>query len=250
MSLYTDCIMISSFVNTLLSTLSDATQNPISIFIFSILFALVISLLLAMIFPVWRSALVKIKLLEQDERPSSLLIWIIGIIILVKLIQAFLIQPFIVDGGSMLPTYHNQEFLLVDKLSYLLHTPNRGDVMIFKLYENNNNPYEGKYLIKRVIGLPNEHIVVKSGVTTIYNKENPQGFVIDEPYVMYKDLSKDTDLELGDGKYFVMGDNRAQSYDSRSWGTLDSTNIKGQVLFRVYPFSTMSYEPGQYMYSK
>jgi signal peptidase I len=150
----------------------------------------------------------------------------------------------------MLPTYHNQEFLLVDKLSYILSTPHRGDVMIFKLYENGVNPYNGKYLIKRVIGLPGERIVVQDGVTTIYNKANPDGFVLDESYIMFKDFRKNTDVMLDDHQYFMMGDNRAQSYDSRDWGPLDSANIKGQVLFRVFPLSTMSYEPGQFLYTK
>ncbi len=243
--------MINSYITgTITSAISDATQNSISLFIFSALSVLIISLILASIFPVWREALVKIKILEQDERPSSLLTWILGIVILVKLIQSFLIQPFIVDGGSMLPTYHNREFLLVDKLSYLIHSPKRGDVMIFKLFENNNNPYEGKYLIKRVIGLPNERVVINNGATTIYNKENPKGFVLEEPFVMYKDLQKNRDVTLDDHHYFMMGDNRAQSFDSRDWGPLDATNVKGQVLFRVYPFSVMSYEPGAYMYNK
>jgi signal peptidase I len=200
--------------------------------------------------PSWRDRLISLKLLEEDEKPSSLLAWIIGIIIVVKLVQGFLIQPFIVDGGSMLPTYHSEEFLLVDKLSYLLHPPKRGDVMIFKLYENSNNPYQGKHLIKRVIGLPNERVVVNNGVTTIYNKENPKGFVVVEPFVTYKDLHKNVDITLDDHHYFMMGDNRAQSYDSRDWGPLDSVNIKGQVLFRIYPFNVASYEPGQYMYTK
>src|SRR3989344_754106 len=122
-------------MNSLLETFSDISQNPISLTIFAVLLLLVISLILASIFPSWRETLVKIKLLEADERPSSLLAWIIGIIIVVKLIQGFLIQPFIVDGGSMLPTYHNQEFLLVDKFSYYANAPSRGDVVIFKLYE-------------------------------------------------------------------------------------------------------------------
>jgi signal peptidase I len=150
----------------------------------------------------------------------------------------------------MLPTYHSEEFLLVDKLSYLLHKPKRGDVMIFKLYENNNNPYEGKHLIKRVIGLPGDHVVVTNGITTIYNKENPKGFVIDESYIIYKDLHKNADVTLDDHHYFMMGDNRAQSYDSRDWGPLDEVNIKGQVLFRIYPFNVASYEPGRYTYPK
>jgi signal peptidase I len=150
----------------------------------------------------------------------------------------------------MLPTYHNQEFLLVDKLSFLIGTPSRGDVIIFKLYENNNNPYEGKYLIKRVIGLPGEQVIVKRGVTTIYNQENQNGFILDEPYVEYKESQKDISMTLDDHHYFVMGDNRAQSYDSRDWGALDDKYIKGQVLFRIYPFKQAGYEPGRYTFIK
>jgi signal peptidase I len=242
--------MFSSIANAVFSSVSDMTQNPVSITIFGILSLVIVLLGIAIFSPAVRDMLVRIKLLEEDEEPSSLLIWIIGIIILVKLVQAFLIQPFIVDGASMLPTYHNQEFLLVDKLSYHLETPSRGDIMIFKLYENNNNPYEGKHLIKRVIGLPNERVVVKGGVTTIYNTKNPNGFILDEPYVEYKETQKDVDLTLNDHQYFVMGDNRAQSYDSRDWGALDAVNIKGQVLFRIYPFKAAGYEPGRYSFIK
>jgi signal peptidase I len=226
------------------------TQNPVSITIFGILTLVVCSLCIAMFSSSARDVLVRIKLLEEDEEPSSLLIWIISIIILVKLVQAFLIQPFIVDGASMLPTYHNKEFLLVDKFSYRVKNPERGDVMIFKLYENTNNPYEGKHLIKRVIGLPGERVVVKNAITTIYNKKNPNGFVLDEPFVSFKDITKDVNVTLDEYHYFVMGDNRAQSYDSRDWGALDEINIKGQVLFRVYPFKQAGYEPGRYSFTK
>ena len=242
--------MFSSITNIILSSLSDISQNPVSITIFSVLALFIVALFLAMISTTWRDRLIFCKLLEEDEKPSSLLLWILGIIIVVKLIQGFIIQPFIVDGGSMLPTYHNGEFLLVDKLSYHLHKPKRGDVMIFKLYENNNNPYEGKHLIKRVIGLPNERVQVENGITTIYNKENPNGFVIDEPFISFKETHKNVDIVLDDTHYFMMGDNRSQSYDSRDWGALDEVNIKGQVLFRVYPFKSATYEPGQYKYAK
>ncbi len=218
--------------------------------IFGLLFALMVALLFAIVYPSWRYNLIRYKLLEEDEHPASLLLWIIGIIIVVKLIQGFLVQPFIVDGGSMLPTYHNKEFLLVDKLTYRLEEPARGDVIIFRLYENKNNPYEGKYLIKRLIGKPGERIVVNNGVTTIYNKENPNGFTLDESFVTYKETEKDVDITLDKDHYFVMGDNRAQSYDSRDWGPLLASQIKGQVLFRVYPFSVASYEPGQRVFNK
>ena len=240
--------MFSSIANVILGSLSDMTQNPVSITIFGILSLLIVALAIAIFSPLTRDVLIRIKILEEDEEPSSLLLWIIGIIIVVKLVQAFLIQPFIVDGASMLPTYHNQEFLLVDKLSYHLHVPARGDIMIFKLYENINNPYEGKHLIKRVIGLPDERVVVKNGITTIYNKSNPGGFILDEPYVEYKDTQKEVDVTLDDHHYFVMGDNRSGSFDSRGWGPLPKENIDGRALLRLWPLSSIDYLPAHESY--
>lgn len=242
--------MIQTLVNSFIDSLTDVAQNPLSITIFLILSFLVISLIFASIFDSWREVLVNIKFLEEDERPSSLLLWIVCVIILVKLVQSFLIQPFIVDGGSMLNTFHNKEFLLVDKLSYRLHTPHRGDVMIFKLYEGGANQFTGKYLIKRVIGLPDERVVVKNGITTIYNKDNPNGFVLEEPFVTYKELGKNVDMTLDAHSYFMMGDNRSQSYDSRDWGPLNEKDIRGQVLLRVIPLSLFAYEPGRFVYTK
>ena len=242
--------LYTTVTSSVLESITDVLQNPVSIVIFSILSILIIALIFATISPLWRNGLVAIKILEEDERPSSLLLWIIVIIIIVKCVQGFIIQPFIVDGGSMLPTYHNKEFLLVDKFSYLVGEPARGDVMIFKLYEGGDNPYIGKHLIKRVIGLPGERVVVRDGITTIYNRANPDGFVVEEPYVTYKEPKKNVDVTLDAHHYFMMGDNRSQSYDSRDWGPLDEKNIKGQVLLRLYPLSVFTYEPGQYHYSK
>lgn len=242
--------MLDTLVHKLLETFSDVSQNPLALAIFGIITLLVFLLILATIFPFWRRALVGAKLLEEDERPSSLLLWILSVVIVVKIAQVYIVQPFIVDGGSMLPTFHNKEFLLVDKFSYIVGNPERGEVMIFKLYEGGNTPYTGKHLIKRVIGLPGERVVVQNGTTTIYNKENPEGFQLDESFAVYKDREKSVDITLGEDDYFVMGDNRAQSYDSRDWGPLDRENVKGRVLFRIYPFSAASYEPGRYVYTK
>jgi signal peptidase I len=242
--------MFISLLNQAHGSVSDIAQNPIALVIFGIISLLIFFLILATIFPRVRRALVSVRLLEEDERPSSLLLWILTIIIIVKLVQSFIIQPFIVDGNSMLSTFHNGEFLLVDKLSFEIGTPKRGEVAIFKLYEGGSNPYTGKYLIKRIIGLPGERVIVQNGVTTIYNEENPQGFILDESFVTYRDLSKNVDVTLDETHYFMMGDNRAQSYDSRDWGPLDRADMKGQVLFRMYPFNVAGYEPGRYMYTK
>jgi signal peptidase I len=238
--------MLNSFFSEAVANIS---QNNLTLAISLFIALLIIILILATLFPYWRSVLVRTKFLEQDEKPSSLLVWVISIVIIVKLVQVFVIQPFIVDGGSMLPTFHNKEFLLVDKLSYRIGTPHRGDVAIFILYEGTSNQYTGKHLIKRVIGLPGERVVIKNGVTTIYNTDHPEGFVLDESYVVYKDLIKTVDVTLDDTHFFMMGDNRAQSYDSREWGPLHGDNLKGQVLLRVYPFKAAGYEPGRYMYT-
>lgn len=242
--------MSSSLMNYMLGSLSDTLQNPIALIIFGIISILVVLLILASFSPGWRTTLIKYHILEKEEKPVSLLIWIVGIVVTVKLLQTFIIQPFIVDGGSMLPTFHNREFLLVDKLSYRVQNPHRGDVAIFKLYEGSQNPYSGKHLIKRIIGLPGERVVVRDGRTFIYNATNLDGFELDESYVTYKDLSKNIDLTLGADEYFMMGDNRAQSYDSRSWGALKEKDLKGQVLFRIYPFANAAHEPGRFLYTK
>ncbi len=242
--------MLSTIMQPILDSFTDVAQNPISISIIVIISLLLVSLLLAMIFPSCRELLVRGRILEEDEKPSSLFYWILIVIIIVKCIQAFIIQPFIVDGGSMLPTFHNREFLLVDKLSYKFETPKRGDVTVFKLYEGNPNAYTGKHLIKRIIGLPGERVVIQQGITTIYNAEHPEGFILDETYVKEKDTSKNANIILDEDHYFVMGDNRAQSYDSRDWGPLEEINIRGRALLRIYPLSEISYTPGGHTYSQ
>jgi signal peptidase I len=93
-------------------------------------------------------------------------------------------------------------------------------------------------------------VVVNNGITTIYNKENPNGFTLDESFITYKETEKNVDITLDKDHYFVMGDNRSQSYDSRDWGPLLASQIKGQVLFRIYPFNVASYEPGQRIFNK
>lgn len=242
--------MFASLTSRLLESVSDVSQNPIAVLIFGIISLLILLLLLAIVFPFWRTVLTKTKILEEDEHPASFLLWIVSIVIIVKVVQVFLLQPFIVDGGSMLPTFHNKEFLLVDKLSYRMGNPARGDVVIFKLYEPGAGTYKGKYLIKRVMGLPGDRVVIWDGKTTIYNEANPGGFLLEENFVTHKDVNKNTETVLGPEEYFVMGDNRTQSYDSRDWGTLHRENVRGRVLFRVYPIDAFGYVPGQHRYER
>ncbi len=175
------------------------------------------------------------------------------IVILVILpIRIFVAQPFIVVGTSMEPTFVNNEYLIVDELTYRLSEPHRGDVIVFKF---DNNPSKStdsgtvtnpsKYFIKRLIGLPGETIDIRDGKVTIVNDKNPAGFVLNETYI--KDLPTNTmTVTLEKGKYFVMGDNREVSYDSRSWGQLDGHKIVGKVFVRLLPPQKIGIFPGSF----
>lgn len=162
--------------------------------------------------------------------------------IIVVPIRMFIAQPFIVDGRSMEPTFSTGQYLIVDEISYKFENPKRGDIIIFKYPKN-----ESKYFIKRLIGIPGDTIDIKNGVVTIKTKNNPAGFKLKEPYVK---LKKDDTMtrELGNNEYFVMGDNRAESFDSRAWGDVPRKLIVGRALIRLFPVSKASLMPGKYKY--
>ena len=156
-------------------------------------------------------------------------------------IRWFVAEPFIVNGASMDPTFATGQFLVVDRMTYRFEAPQRGDVIVF---EYPNDP--STYYIKRIIGLPEETISIKDGQVTIINKDNPKGLVLNEPYIATEHLSHDTSTTtLTSTQYFVMGDNRAQSSDSRFWGPLESHFIIGRPIVRLLPVTTLSLWPGQ-----
>jgi signal peptidase I len=157
-------------------------------------------------------------------------------------IRFFIAEPFVVNGASMDPTFATGQFLIVDRLTYRFEAPQRGDVVVFK-YPNNPKVY----FIKRIIGLPGETVSIKNGTVTIINEEHPQGLVLDESYIDTAHTSRETtSSKLGEDQYFVMGDNRAQSSDSRVWGTLDKKLIAGRPIIRLLPINTLSVLPGIY----
>lgn len=173
-------------------------------------------------------------------------------------IRTFLVQPFMVDGPSMSPTFETGHYLLVNKLSNYLETPKRLDVVVFdipdseaqyhtclipNLISNSCLITSKRYLIKRVIGLPGEKVSVMNGVTTIYNKENPNGFILDEQFVKHPSYMSD-ERTLADNEYYVMGDNRANSSDSRYFGPVNFEKIVGTPLVRLWPVSLISIKPG------
>ncbi len=159
-------------------------------------------------------------------------------------IRMFIAQPFVVSGDSMLPTFQNGEYLIVDQLSYLRGEPSRGDVIVFHYPKD-----PSKFFIKRVIGLPNEKINIKNSSITIINETHPDGFKLDEPYLNEKFVTSEN-YTTGEKEYFVMGDNRNRSSDSRIWGTLSRKSITGRAYLRLLPISEAAYLPGLYKEEK
>jgi len=170
-------------------------------------------------------------------------------LIIVAPIRMFIAQPFVVSGESMFPTFHNGEYLIVDELSYLIGSPDRGDVIIFR-YPGDTK----RFFIKRIIGMPNEEVSIKDGVVTIINKENPNGFTLTEPYIDEK-FNTTSSYKTESDEYFVMGDNRNRSSDSRVWAEPLTTKLTdkliiGRAYLRLFPLKTISYLPGYYQETK
>lgn len=173
------------------------------------------------------------------------------------IIRTLLVQPFLVEGPSMMPTFQSGNYLLVDKFSYkFLGDPARGDVVIFDIPDpkhtfhtcllpvGNSCWFEtNRYLIKRIIGLPGEKVSILGGVVTIYNKDNPNGLILDDKEIQFKSDMSD-ERTLGPDEYYVMGDNRANSSDSRYWGALPKENIVGKPFVRITPPSEIGLWPG------
>jgi|SRR3989344_1268873 len=143
--------------------------------------------------------------------------------------RLFIAQPFIVEGASMYPTFDNGDYLIVDELSYRFKGPERGSVLVFRYPKD-----PSKSFIKRVVGLPGELVALEDGGIVITSSEHPQGLALEEPYVKLKKGDK-LSYALGQGEYYVLGDNRAQSADSRLWGPVPEDNIIGRPIIRLLP---------------
>ena len=159
---------------------------------------------------------------------------VISIAIIVP-VRYFLIQPFVVRGASMEPNFYDHEYLIIDELSYRLGDPERGDIVVFEYPRDPD-----QFFIKRVIGLPGETVEVSNGEITIYNDENPVGRVLEEEYIGSERTLGKKKVELNPNEYFVLGDNRGYSLDSRSFGPIIDEDIIGKVWIRGFPFNRIS----------
>ncbi len=188
----------------------------------------------------------------SDQNAAKATVWqvivewvkVIAIALLISLpIRFFIAEPFVVNGASMDPTFSTGQFLIVDRLTYRFEEPRRGDVIIFEY------PVNPKvYYIKRIIGLPGETIEIKDGRVFVKSAASSTVPVeLDEPYVEPIHYSRENlKTILGPTEYFVMGDNRAESADSRLWGSLERDRIIGRPIVRLMPLNVLSILPGEY----
>jgi signal peptidase I len=164
------------------------------------------------------------------------------VLLVVVPVRLFVAQPFIVVGPSMEPNFFSNNYLIVDELSYHLRSPERGEVVVL------HDPRDHKmFLIKRVIGLPGDTVEIADGNVTIKNSEHPDGMKLTEPYISAPGRSDEhMSVDLANDQYFVMGDNRPYSLDSRALGPVSDTLIVGRALVRLMPISQAAILPGNY----
>ena len=163
-------------------------------------------------------------------------------LVIVVPFRMFIAQPFIVSGASMSPTFETGQYLIIDQLSYQFEKPARGDVVVFRFPEDTS-----KFFIKRIIGLPGETVEIKGTDVIIKDPVTGNQFRLEEPYVKEANLREDfLTVQLKQNEYFVLGDNRAASSDSRIWGPVPENMIVGRVLVRLLPLSQSGLFPGVY----
>lgn len=153
----------------------------------------------------------------------------------IVVVRHFLFRPFTVKGQSMEPTFYTGEYLIIDELSYRLREPQRGEVVVFRAPVQ-----ETDFYLKRIIGLPGEKVKIQDNKIVIINEEHPQGIVLDETYLT-EDTNGMVSEELAANEYFVVGDNRDASFDSRRFGAIPKGSIVGRAWFRGFPFDRMMF---------
>lgn len=152
-------------------------------------------------------------------------------------IRVWIAQPFVVRGASMEPNYYSGDYLIIDEVSPRFFEFERGETIVLRY------PLQPKqFFIKRIIGLSGETVLINAHGVSIYNEKHPEGFVLDEPYldadaVLVTAAGIPMRLELSENEYFVLGDNRGASSDSRAWGALHEKLIIGRPFVRLWPFN-------------
>jgi len=147
-------------------------------------------------------------------------------------VRYFLVQPFYVEGASMQPSFFDKEYLLIDEISYRFDDPQRGDVVVFRYPLDTS-----KFFIKRVIGLPGDTVEIVNGKVIVYDAEHSDGLVLSEEYIGHAVTTGNEHVTLNPDEYFLMGDNRGASMDSRVFGPVKFEYLVGKVWVRGLPIS-------------
>lgn len=157
--------------------------------------------------------------------------------------RLFIAQPFIVSGASMIPAIHAREYLVTDMVSYRFQEPARGDVIVFRY------PFDpSMFFVKRIIGLPGETVLIRNGLVIVESSDGSET-VLEEPYIASENKSLESvSATLKEDEYFVLGDNRAGSSDSRVWGPLQEKFILGRAAARLYPLDKIEILPGEFSF--
>lgn len=177
-------------------------------------------------------------------------VWEIFKVVIISLaiiipVRYFLIKPFYVNGASMEPNFYNHEYLIIDEISYRFGKPTRGNVVVFRY------PFDhSQYFIKRIIGLPGETIKIKEGEIYIYNQDQLEGAALNENYLLpaMKTLG-DVEVVLKQDEYYVLGDNRTASLDSRAFGVVKRQDIIGRTLLRGWPLDRVGLILNDFQYN-
>lgn len=163
------------------------------------------------------------------------------VLVVYFVIRSYIAQPFLVRGRSMEQTLSDGDYLIVDQLSYNISNPERSDIVVFHT-EFIQGGAEKEYYIKRIIGIPGDRVVIKDGNVILYKNNSDTPTLLKEPYIIegLKTISQDPiDVTLSENQYFVLGDNRGNSSDSRYWGVLNKQYITGKPVIRLFPFNAI-----------
>ena len=175
---------------------------------------------------------------QTQSVKNSIIEWVkvFGLAIVLAFVITLFIKPTLVSGDSMLPTLHENDYLIINKIGYKIGEPKNGDVIVFKS-DLEKNEGTTKDLVKRIIGVAGDKVVIKDGKVYLNDK------LLDETYLSEgMDTTGDVDIVVPEGKLFVLGDNREVSLDSRyeQVGLVDVNDVEGKVLVRLYPFNDIS----------
>jgi len=183
---------------------------------------------------------IKIEQKKENALKEIVKFTLIALAIVIP-IRTYVAQPFIVKGASMDPTFASGQYLIVDQLTYHFEKPKREDVIIFRYPANPEIFY-----IKRIIGLPGEKVEMRNGEIFISDSSSSTPVKISDSYISDSRRTYETfTVNLRENEYFVMGDNRRESLDSRVWGPLEEKYIVGRPLVRLVPVSKISVFPGK-----